>query len=257
MKRLTKILISLGAVGFAASTFAADMSASANVNPAERAKIESVVHDYLLKNPEIIVQAIQQMQQKQYQEAEQSVKKTQSIAGNFANALFHQNGDPVAGNPQGDVTMVEFFDYQCPHCVDMAPIVGEIIKANPNVRVVFKEFPIRGPMSETAARAALAANMQGKYYDFMHAVLTNQGDLNQDAIMKIAKNVGLNIDQLKKDMNSDTVKKQLQANMKLGQDLKLFGTPALFIGKTSGNTINYFPGAASSQQLQDMIDKAK
>lgn len=257
MRRLTKILIALGAVSFAVSSFAADTSASSSVAPAEREKIESVVHDYLMKNPEVIVQAIQAMQQKQYQEAEQSVKKTQAIANNFAEALFRHDGDPVAGNPKGEVTVTEFFDYQCPHCVDMAPIVSEIIKANPNVRFVFKEFPIRGPMSETAARAALAANMQGKYYQFSHAVLTNTGDLNQDTLMKIARNVGLNVDKLKKDMNSDTVKQQLQANMKLGQDLKLFGTPALFVGKTNGNDINYFPGAASGQQLQSLIDKAK
>lgn len=262
MRRLTNTLLAMGLIGFAASSFAAaaggaTTNANANVNPAERAKIESVVHDYLLNNPEIIVEAIQKMQQKQYQEAEQSVKKTQSMAGSFAAALFRQDGDPVAGNPKGTVTVTEFFDYQCPHCVDMAPIIAEVMKSNPNVRFVFKEFPIRGPLSETAARAALAANMQGKYYEFSHALLTTQGNLTQDTIMKVAKDAGLNVEQLKKDMNSDTVKNQLQANIKLGQDLKLFGTPALFVGPTSGSNINYFPGAASVEQLQGLINKSK
>jgi protein-disulfide isomerase len=86
-----------------------------------------------------------------------------------AGGLLYRAGDPIAGNPKGKVTLVEFFDYQCGHCIDMAPVIGEIIKANPNVRVIFKEFPIRGPVSDYAARAALAANKQGKYYQFSHA----------------------------------------------------------------------------------------
>ncbi len=264
MNRFVKTLLATGVMTFAAHSFAATAAAptstSANVNAAERAKIESVVHDYLLQKPEILMQAFQILQQKQMQEAEQSVKKTQSIANNFATALFHTSNDPVAGNPNGTVTIAEFFDYQCPHCVDMAPTIAGIIKANPNVRVVFKEFPIRGPMSEVAARAALAANKQGKYYDFMHALLTSNQQLTNDVIFTIAKNSGVNVDQLKKDMDSAAIKDQLKANMKLAQDLKLFGTPAVFVGKTntgSGTNINYYPGQVTQDQLQGLIDKAK
>ena len=90
------------------------------------------------------------LQRKQYEQAEQTVKQTQKIAPQFASALFKQDNDPTAGNPKGIVTIVEFFDYQCPHCVDMAPVTEAIIKANSNVRYVFKEFPIRGPVSDFA-----------------------------------------------------------------------------------------------------------
>src|SRR5689334_12549783 len=83
-----------------------------------------------------------------------------AVKAESVNALFHQNSDPVAGNPKGKVTVVEFFDYQCSHCMTMAPVIEAIIKNNPNVRVVFKDFPIRGPVSEFAAKAALAANKQ-------------------------------------------------------------------------------------------------
>src|SRR5437016_4513875 len=95
-----------------------------------------------------------------------------AVHAQSVNALFHQAHDPVAGNPNGSVTVAEFFDYQCSHCISMAPVMANIIKDNSDVRIVFKEFPIRGSISEFASRAALAANMQGKYYEFNHAILT-------------------------------------------------------------------------------------
>ncbi|RDI39210.1 DsbA family protein [Aquicella lusitana] len=175
------------------------------------------------------------------------------------NNLFHQPGDPVAGNPRGNVTVVEFFDYQCSHCITMAPVMAAIIKANPNVRVVFKDFPIRGPVSEFAARAALAANKQGKYYSFSHALLTANQPLTQESVLDMAKAEGLNVSKLKKDMNSSSVKNQLKANYNLALALKLSGTPAFFIGKTnaSGNSdIRFVLGAMSQSELQDAIDNA-
>jgi protein-disulfide isomerase len=228
-----------------------------NISPAERAKVESIVHDYLVNKPEVLVEAIQGMQRKQYEQAEKTIKNTQQTVSKFAPALFHQTADPVAGNPSGKVTIVEFFDYQCPHCVDMAPVISSIIKNNPDVRVVFKEFPIRGPVSDFASRAALAANLQGKYYDFSHAVLTAPQPLTSDAILAIAKAQGLDVDKLKKDMDDKAVAEQLKNNTKLAQDLKLFGTPAFFIGKTDGSTITYVPGQMDATQLQGAIDKAK
>lgn len=223
----------------------------------DKAKIQEVVHEYLMQNPEVIVEALQNFQKKQYEQAEQTVKKTQQIIPQFAQSLFHQANDPFTGNPNGKITVVEFFDYQCPHCVDMAPVIEGIVKANPDVRIVFKEFPIRGPLSEYAARAALAANMQGKYFVFSHALLLNKEPLSQAKILEIAKNVGLNVEQMKQDMTSKKVDDQLKANVKLAQDLKLFGTPAFFIGKTDSTDIQYIPGQMNQTQLQQVIDKAK
>jgi protein-disulfide isomerase len=266
MKRFIKTTLAIALTAFTTVSFAANSStttttttnkAAANVSPAERAKIESIVHDYLLSKPEVLVEALQVLQRKQYEQAEQTIKNTQLTAPQFANALFHQPTDPVVGNPKGKVTVVEFFDYQCPHCVDMAPVISAILKSNPDLRIVFKEFPIRGPISNFASRAALAANLQGKYYEFSHAILTAPQPLTQDAIYQIAKAQGLNVDQLKKDMGDTKVNDQLKGNTKLAQDLKLFGTPAFFIGKTDNNsTITYVPGQMNQQQMQDMIDKA-
>ncbi len=261
MKRFiqTAIALSIATIGTAFANPTAPATNNASVTPQERAKIEAVVHQYILQKPEVLVEALQILQQRQYQEAEKTVKNTQASANSFANALFHQPNDPVAGNPQGKITVVEFFDYQCPHCLDMAPVIENIIKANPDVRIIFKDFPIRGPMSETAAKAALAANMQGKYYQLNHALLTSkQQPLTEAIIFAAAQNVGLDVNKLKTDMNSATVAKQLQANLKLAQGLKLFGTPAIFVGATNANTnIKYSPGQLNQNQLQDLINKSK
>lgn len=262
MKRFVKTTLASAVLAFAAGAYAADPAATTNVSvtPAERAKIEEVVHQYLLQKPEVIIEAVQNYQRKQYEQAEQTIKKTQQSAGAFAAPLFHQTNDPIAGNPNGKITVVEFFDYQCPHCVDMAPVVDAIIKANPDVRIVFKEFPIRGPVSDFAARAALAANKQGKYYEFSHKLLNAKPPLTQETVLQVAKESGLDVEKLKADMKDPAIDSQIKANTKLAQDLKLFGTPAFFIGKTdakSSDMINYVPGQMDQNQMQTAIDKAK
>ena len=250
-----KTLLCLGMMAFAWNTYAA--TNNNNISPAERAKIEQVVQEYLMSKPEIIIQAVQKLQQKQYDEAKQTVKKTQQTATTYSNALFHKPNDVVAGNPKGKVTIVEFFDYQCQHCIDMAPVIQAIISANPDVRIVYKDFPIRGPVSIFAAKAAIAANKQGKYNEFSHAVLQAKQPLTEDMVLKIAEEQGLDVAQLKKDMDDKSINDLLNANLQLAKDLKLFGTPALFIGRTdkTGN-IEYVPGKTDQKQLQALIDKA-
>lgn len=244
-------LIALATPSFAATTN------NPPVSPEEKARIEEVVHQYLLQKPEVLVEAMQVLQRKQFEQAEQTIKGTQKNVTQYSNALFHQANDPVAGNPNGKVTIVEFFDYQCPHCVDMAPTMEAIMKANPDVRIVYKDFPIRGPVSDFAARAALAANKQGKYYELSHAILTTTPPLTQDAVIQAAQKVGINVDQMKKDMNDSTIDKTLKNNIKLAQDLKLLGTPAFFIGKTDAKgNIAYIPGQLNQAQLQDAIANA-
>ncbi len=259
MKRIVKA--SLFAAMFLSSvSFATQASAaSSSATPAEKAKIEEVVHQYLIAKPEVIVEAMQVLQNRQVEQAKQSITQTQKDAPRFSKPLFNQAGDPIAGNPNGKVSIVEFFDYQCPHCVDMGPVLDEVIKANPNARIVFKEWPIRGPMSEMAARAALAANKQGKYLEFHRALFGASQQLSQESILEIAKNIGLNVDQFKKDMNDASVTSQLKANMDLAKELKLFGTPAFFIGETTGKggTITYIPGQMNQVQMQEVIDKVK
>ncbi|MBV9575250.1 MAG: DsbA family protein [Gammaproteobacteria bacterium] len=261
MNRFIKTTIVTSLIAISAYAYAADKNnhpATTAATPAEKAKIEAVVHDYLISKPEVLVEAMQVLQEKQFQQAQQTVKQTQKAAATYANDLFHQSTDPIAGNPDGKITIVEFFDYQCPHCIDMAPTMDAVIKANPDVRVIYKDFPIRGPLSELAARAALAAQKQGKYHELSNAMLTANKQLTQDVILEIAKNQGLDVDKLKQDMKDSAIDNQLKANTKLAQNLKLLGTPAFFIGKTSGKgNINYVPGQMDQKQLQLMIDNNK
>jgi len=182
-----------------------------------------------------------------------------SYAGTSVDSLFRHANDPIAGNKKGDVTVVEFFDYNCSHCVNMGSTIDAIIKKNPNVRIVFKEYPIRGPMSEVAARAALAANKQGKYYQFSHALLTSNLALNENNMTDIAKSVGLDIKKWKKDINSKSVKDQILANYALARELDITGTPAFFIGKTSeknSSNMEFVLGEMSESELQKAINKA-
>lgn len=174
--------------------------------------------------------------------------------------LFRSSNDPVAGNPKGNVTVVEFFDYQCSHCSNMAPVIAAIIRANPNVRVVFKEYPVRGTISEIATRAALAAKLQQKYYPFNHALLTTRMQLNESNIYDIAKSLGINLTKLKKDMYTNTIANQVNANYDLAKDLNLTGTPAFFIGKTNetnSDRVETALGEMSRTEMQNAINKAK
>lgn len=235
-----------------------------NVTPAQKTQIEEVVRNYLLQNPEVIVQAVQNLQQKQMDQARKSIQKTQDIVAKYVSQLFGVTADPMIGNPNGKVTIVEFFDYQCPHCVAMTPVMDSLIKSNKDVKVVFKEFPIRGPVSELAARLALAANMQGKYFEFHKAVMAASQGLTEEGLYNIAKSVGLNVDKLKTDSNSDAVKAQLKQNIQLAQDLALLGTPAFFVAKSSitkesnpaSSAVAFIPGQIDQEQLSKVVDKA-
>lgn len=257
--KLARIVASLAAAGLIMVTMTAQ---AADMSAAQKKQVQDVVRDYLVQNPDVIIQALQGYQQKQMDQAKKTIQKTQDTSPQFADALFHQANDPTAGNPNGKITVVEFFDYQCPHCVDMTPVIEGLIKNNPEVKVIFKEFPIRGPVSEIATRAALAAKEQGKYFEFHRALMeSKQEPLTEDAIYQAAKSVGLDVDKLKAAMKSGNVEKQVKANYQLAQQLGLLGTPALFIAKSDvsktspATAIVFIPGQADSSQMNQAIDK--
>lgn len=176
-----------------------------------------------------------------------------------ATPLFKNPQDPYIGNPKGNVTIVEFFDYECTYCVSMIPVINTIVRNNPNVRVVYKDFPIRGPASAFAARAALAANKQGKYRRFSHDLLVTNRRLTPNNIYDIAENAGLDVEKLKKDMDSPAIKGQLRNTFRLAHSLGISGTPVFYIGKTNeSNPDNIYQviGAMSQRELQSAINNA-
>lgn len=225
---------------------------------AQKKEVQQIVHDYLVSNPEVLIEASQVLQQKQQQSMQDQAKA--AIAGN-ASQLFAEKLS-TAGNPKGAVTIVEFFDYQCIHCKKMNPALTALIKKEGNLRVIYKEFPIFGKESELASRAALAAAMQGKYLQMHDALLHLDKRLDKKVIMEAAKSAGLDIPQLKKDMDSKTVTDILADNRALAEKMHLMGTPAFIVAATpmgefkAGNEPAFIPGAASEETLQDLINKA-
>ncbi|HVT63285.1 MAG TPA: DsbA family protein [Legionellaceae bacterium] len=232
-------------------------AATAPLSTENKKQIQEVIHDYLITNPEVLIEASQVLQKKQ-QEALQAQAKT--AITQYGSTLV-SGTLTVAGNPNGNVTLVEFFDYQCVHCIKMKPVINELIKKNSNLRVVFKEFPIFGKESELASRVAIVAAKQGKYMQIQSA-LFNDKHLDEEKIMHIAQEAGMNIDELKKAMNSQEVTDQLEDSRRLAESIHLMGTPAFVIMPTpngkfkAGTAPAFIPGAASEKTLQDLIDKA-
>nr|WP_302473942.1 DsbA family protein [Legionella sp. PL877] len=241
-----------------ASPLAMAADASAAMSEAQKKEIEKVIHNYLVNNPEVLLEASQALQQKQQQVMQQ---QAQVAIKENANQLF-DDSLTVVGNPKGSVTLVEFFDYQCIHCKKMAPVISELVKKDSNLRVVYKEFPIFGKSSDIASRAALAAAMQGKYQAMHEALIKQDKRLNEQLVMDVAKSVGVDMTKLKTDMDSKTVTDALNANRELAEKLHLMGTPAFIVAATAngklkeGASPSFIPGAASEQVLQELIKKA-
>lgn len=239
------------------SIMAADAT-STPMSDTQKKEIEKVVHDYLLSNPEVLLEVSQALQQKQQQNMQQ---QAQSAIQENGPQIF-QGKLTTVGNAKGDVTVVEFFDYQCIHCKKMSPTLDSLVKKDSKLRVVYKEFPIFGKSSEMASRSALAAGMQGKYKEMHDALLKIEKRLDEATVMETAKTVGLDLKKLKTDMESKEVTEILDNNRQLAEKLHLMGTPAFIVGSTpngvfkAGTEPSFVPGAASEKSLQELIKKA-
>jgi len=206
--------------------------------------IERIVRDYLLANPEVLVEALTEYQQRQKLAEEQS---RQQAIGQRHSELTQDPATPVLGNPEGDVVMVEFFDYRCPYCKTVAKMVKDEVASDGNVRLVMKEFPILGPQSVQAARAALAAAMQDKYEVFHFALMIQPGDMSDAHIETVAEQVGLDVPRMRRDMTSNEIEDALARNVALAETIGIRGTPAFIIGKT------LVPGAIDAETLRQII----
>ena len=188
---------------------------------------DSVIKDYLQRNPEVIADAMMAAQQKM--QAKQHEAAEAAITGK-ASEIYNADS-PVAGNPNGSEILVEFFDYSCHYCKQIHPDLQTLIKDDPNLKVIYKDFPILGPGSLLAAKAALAAKMQGKYLEMHNALLNYKGALDDDAIKQVAGDVGIDYKKLKTDMEKPEIQSQIQANQDLANTLNIHGTPSMIINK--------------------------
>ena len=214
----------------------------------DKKQIEKIIREYLIANPEVLEEAIQALQAKR--QARRQAAALASIRNN-RKQIYEDPEDPVGGNPKGDVTIVEFFDYRCGFCKRVAPVVEETLAKDPKIRIVYKEFPVLGPNSVLAARAALASRAQGKYLAFHKALMYAKISYDEASIMKIAASLGIDTARLKKDMRAPGIQAQLAKNHALARSLGIRGTPAFVVGK------QIFPGALTSAQLAGMIQQAR
>jgi protein-disulfide isomerase len=227
------------------ATFAAD---TPPVSDAQRAGIEGVVHDYLMKHPEVIIQAVEAYQANQEAEKDKAAQETLTKR---AADLLHDPATEVMGNANSDCAIVEFFDNQCPYCQANEPELQKLLKQDSRVKLVLKEFPILGPISLVASKAALASVKQGKYAQFHEALLGHRGHYDKASLVDdIAKSVGLDLDKLHKDMESPEIQAALDRNLELGHALNVTGTPGFVIGT------QIISGASSVDDLKKYVANA-
>ncbi len=221
--------------------------AGAAMPAAQRQGIEAVVRDYLLRNPEIIQEAIAELERRQ-QEAQ---KTAQAAALKGAQAALHDSPrGVVVGNPAGDVTVVEFFDYNCGYCKKALTDMQAVMKADPKLKVVLKDFPILGPESVEASRVALAAKQQlkgDKLFEYHARLLSTRGKVDGERATALAKEMGLDMARLRQDQASPEVMAAIQENVGLGDKLGLSGTPAFVIGD------EIIPGAVGEAPIRKTI----
>lgn len=206
---------------------------------AQKSAIRKIIKEYLLQEPEVLREAINELNKRQEMAAEVERKKV--LASLYKEKSPFSTGD-------GKITLVEFFDYNCPYCRHALDNVLKFTKEEKDVRVVFVEFPILSDDSRIASQAAIAAAKQNKYFEFHRALMQHQGPAKQDVIFKVASEVGLDVEKLKTDMESPAVKELIEKNLQLGTSMGVQGTPAFFIGDEA------IPGAP--EELKTLLKNA-
>jgi protein-disulfide isomerase len=234
MNRIAGTLLALAAAGIFATAFAAaparaPQHPAPSAQPMNKAAIEKIVHDYLVAHPEVLVEMSQALQAKQ--EAETSQSQSAALKQVGLAALLDPKVAYVTGPANARVTVVEFFDYLCPHCKTSLPAIKGLLGRDKTVRFAFIEFPILTADSLTAAQAAVAARRQsgGKYVAFHIALMASNGELPRERILDIARSVGLDVARLQRDMQDSAVQASIKASHDLAQRLHLDGTPSFII----------------------------
>jgi protein-disulfide isomerase len=188
--------------------------------------------------------------------AEAKIKQDKVADARQAIATYHKDlvadaTSPVGGNPDGDVTIVEFFDYRCPYCKQVEPAIEALVKEDSKIRIVYKEFPVLGADSVFASRMALAALKQDKYFAFHNAMMATKGQITEKVILQVAATAGIDITRAKTDMTDASVMEIIQHNYALGEALDINGTPAFIIGDT------LVPGATDIDDLKKLVANAR
>jgi protein-disulfide isomerase len=216
-------------------------------DPALQETIDKAIEQYIRTHPEVIEQSLQALEAKR--EAEMKERQKVALAAK-QNELLNDPSSPVSGNPKGEITLVEFFDYRCGYCKRAAGAVTQLQKEDTRVRVIYKDFPILGEASELAAKAALASRTQGKHQAFHEALLASKGEMTKDTILAVAGDIGLDAERLEADMTNPEWQTVIDRNRALAKDLGITGTPGFIVGT------ELVPGALDVNGLKDLIARA-
>ena len=243
--RWISILGALALLAAASPAGATDMS----VSP-DRQAIEQIIHDYLMAHPEVVIESLRAGDARAKQQAEAD---TRAQIAKHKDELVHDTKSPESGNPAGDVTIVEFFDYRCPYCKQVEPDLETLLKQDGRIRLVYKEFPILGPESMIATRVSLAALQQSpqKYARLHAALMSSKGQLSQDSVLKAAEAAGLDVGRIKTDMNGPEVDALIKRNYDLAETLNIRGTPAFIVGN------EMTPGAVDLPMFKKLVADAR
>ena len=232
-------------LGFAGTGGHAD---EVSFNETQKQELHKIIREYLIENPTVLREAFEALERQQ-QEQQQALSR-ESIKQNAA-TLFRSERGFVVGNPEGNVTVVEFFDYNCGYCKRSLNDVMTLVETDPELKLVLKEFPILGPGSLYAARAAIAAKKQNKYWELHLALMQSRGAVDEAQVLKIATETGLDIEQLKKDMEDPEVNATINESMELANTVGINGTPAFVIDDT------LIPGALGIEGLRAQIAEVR
>ncbi|MGH1456473.1 MAG: DsbA family protein [Alphaproteobacteria bacterium] len=220
---------------------------AAEFTDAQKQEMQTIIKDFLMDNPQVIIDAVEKYRTDQ---EEQMTKNAKENLASYKDS-FMADHLPVAGNPKGDITVVEFFDYNCGYCRKAFEDIRKLIKTDENLRVVFQEMPILSPSSKTMAQMALAAHNQGKYFEMHTALMDYRGNQSDAAYYKLAADIGLDVAQLKSDMASESVAAALGKSTDIARKLGIRGTPGFIIGN------EIYPGYIGLDGMKDAIADAR
>ncbi|MEM9433008.1 MAG: DsbA family protein [Pseudomonadota bacterium] len=233
---------------FAAACLVLAVPLSAMAQSLSEAELKALVLDTIRENPEIVMEAVEILRAR---EAEAQAARAAEVLSSQRDLLERDPNAPVLGNPDGDVTLVEFFDYNCGFCKQVFPRVKALIDEDPNLRVVMREWPILSEGSIEAARLSLAAREQGMYNEFHDALMASRGRAGEATALRIAEDLGLDVDKLKEDAASDVISAHIDTSRALSEALGVSGTPAFVIGS------EIVPGAIELDDMKALIAQAR
>lgn len=243
----------------AATSNSTNAGAANSFTPKQTADIERIVHSYLVKNPQVFVEVVHVLQSQANNAMEQQVQAIKDTAAKRKHEIFNalSAGSAVVGSTSPKILVAEFYSYQCPICRDIEPAIAKLINTNPDIQVIFIPWPFKGNEDVYAAKMALAAKKQNKFYEVHDALMHAPDALTPKKIDQIVSKLGLDMKKLHADLNDKAIDNALRASFKLAHDLNLIGTPMIFISNAQFTKLGLIPGRADDASIQQAINEVR